>query len=124
MKLKLDPVKKAGTLTADGSLTVQRMGEMKTALIRALDEVDTVELHFDEVTEVDLSCLQLLCSAHRTSAKKNKRVILARDCADSFQKALKDSGYTRREGCRSTADGRHCLWLTGKGLRDENHSDS
>jgi ABC-type transporter Mla MlaB component len=111
MKLELDRVKKAGWLTADGPLTVQRMAELKKALIKALNEVDNVELRFERVTEVDLSCLQLLCSAHRTSTKRNKRLTLSLNRAPSFQKAVKDSGYTRHEGCKNTDDKHHCLWL-------------
>lgn len=100
----------SGVLTFSGELTVEYVGEMRTALIQALINVDHVEMDFSGVTEVDLFCLQLLCSAHRTSLRFNKRVNFVGSQSAKFRETQEAAGYSRVTGCG--LDREHsCFWI-------------
>lgn len=66
---------RAGELVLKGALVVQRVAEVKEELKNALEEVDTLMVNLAEISELDLSCLQLLCSAHRAAVAMNKTLI-------------------------------------------------
>lgn len=87
-----------GVLAAEGELTIQRAGELRTALINSLESVSHVMLDFRKVTEVDLTCLQLLCSAHLTSKRAKKRLTIV-GSSGPFKQAMVDAGYSCNKGC-------------------------
>ncbi len=91
---KMEDSGNIGVLTMDGELTIQCADELKTVLIRSLDNVEHVVLNFKEVTEMDLSCLQLFCSACRTSAGLNKRLTLTGNHPEAFKRAIRNAGYS------------------------------
>jgi anti-anti-sigma regulatory factor len=97
-------------LTFSGELTVEHAGAMRTALIQALTDSDHVEMDFSSVTGVDLSCLQLLCSAHRTSLRSNKRINFVGSQPAKLRETLEAAGYSRVTGCG--LDREHsCFWI-------------
>lgn len=99
-------------LTFSGKLTGGHVGEMRTALVQALINFDHVEMDFSAVTEVDLFCLQLLCSLHRTSLRLNKRVNFIGSQPAKFRETLEEAGYSRVTGCG--LDREHsCFWIVG-----------
>jgi len=81
-----------GALALEGELTIGRAGELRTALINALDKVTHLQLNFEKVTDIDLSCLQLICSAHKTAAGMKKRLTVTGN-SETFKKAMEDAGY-------------------------------
>ena len=113
MTFKRDDSQKAGSLIADGSLTVQQAAEFKDTLTKALYEVDILEINLDKVTEVDLTCLQLLCATHRACMKTNKTLKISHQQTEALQNAVKDSGYERHRGCKDIGDNYQCLWVSG-----------
>ncbi len=56
-------------LFLQGELTVDRMADFKNELQQSLNSTDSLEIDLDQVTKVDLACLQLFCSAHRTAIR-------------------------------------------------------
>jgi len=113
MTFERDDSQKAGLLIADGSLTVQQAAEFKDKLKKALNEVDRLEINLVKVTEVDLTCLQLLCSAHKTCMKSHKTLNISHQQTEALQKAVKDAGYERHRGCKDIGENNQCLWLSG-----------
>jgi ABC-type transporter Mla MlaB component len=113
MTFKRDDLQKAGSLIADGSLTVQQAGEFKDALTKALNEVDRLEINLNKVIEVDLTCLQILCATHRACIKTNKTLKISHQQTEALQKAVKDAGYERHRGCKDIGENNQCLWLSG-----------
>lgn len=112
MDFKLEPSGDRGTLTITGELTIDRADELRTMLITSLESTENVHVRLEAVTEVDLSCLQLLCSAHRTAMNLNKNLILDSEESQVFRQTVKDAGYTRNKGC--TVDSyESCLWIGG-----------
>jgi anti-anti-sigma regulatory factor len=102
-----------GLLIADGELTVQRATDFKDMLTKAIGEVDRLEINFDTVTEVDLTCLQILCSAHKTCLKANKALSITGRQSEALKEAIKYAGYERHKGCKVAGEKNQCLWVPG-----------
>lgn len=105
-------VKKSGdgaVITVTGELTTGNIEKLRSLLIKALADTDVVGLDMENVTSVDLSCLQLLCSAHRSAVSKNRRLYLRHGRTDALLRAADAAGYSRRAGCRIDSE-KTCLW--------------
>jgi ABC-type transporter Mla MlaB component len=100
---------KKDLIQCSGELTLDHAEELRSALIKALIDVDRVELDMEKVTAVDLSCLQLLCSAHRSAVRMNKLLALRHGRPDELNRAADEAGYLRRAGCRLDSY-KTCLW--------------
>ncbi len=101
---------KEGNITLDGEITLNHAEELRMLLIKALIDADRVVVDFGPVSDVDISCLQLLCSAHRSAGRMKKVVSLSRNWPAPFAKAVRDAGYKRLTGCRLDMD-HSCLWV-------------
>ncbi len=99
-----------GTLTLDGDLTLAQAEELRMLLIKSIINVDELTLEFGDVRDVDLSCLQLLCSVHRSAVRMNKRVAFSGSRPEAFDKVMRDAGYVRSMGCHLDCFG-SCLWV-------------
>ena len=103
---------RTGTLVLDGELTILRAAELKAALIEALGGNDRVEVDLSGLTEIDLSCLQVLCSAHQASVQAEKSLRLSQPCPAIFRQRLREAGLARDKGC--PRDVQHtCVWVGG-----------
>ena len=97
-------------LALSGPVTVERACELKEILIRTLHGAEHIVFDLGGMTEVDLSCLQMLCSAHRTSIRLNKRITLGNVRPEVFRKAAACGGFERHTGCALDAT-KSCLWV-------------
>jgi anti-anti-sigma regulatory factor len=106
-RLMLYEMKQSGdvwVLTLAGDCTIERAAELRKALLQALDSSAHLVVNPENVTAVDLSFLQLLCSAHRTAlrAKRNRALDIAQP--DKFRRMAQDAGFFRAIGCRNDGD--------------------
>lgn len=113
MEFRMEPFGGPAMLILDGEVTVERAEELRKNLIRCLEEADEVIVDLEKVAGVDLSCLQLLCSAHRTAAAAGKGLVLGRTVPEVFTRAIRDAGYWRHGGCTWYAR-TSCLWSGGE----------
>jgi len=88
-----------------GELTISYAGQLREIFLQALSESKMIKLNLEQVTEVDLSCLQLLCSAHRTAVSIGKNFIRSGECPESLKSAAERAGFLRNKGC---VEG--CFW--------------
>lgn len=93
-----------------GSLTIESADQVKAALLGAIESAPDVEINFGDVTDIDLSCLQLLCSAHRTSVAMEKNLTIASTVDGALQDAASRGGFIRHTGCSLDAR-KNCLWM-------------
>lgn len=112
MDFKLEQSGAVGVLTLNGALTIGCAEELKATLMKSLERVEHLVLNLGTVEEVDLSCLQLLCSAHRTSTRLNKQMTIAGGRPEAFRRAVCAGGYGRHVGCSFDIH-KTCLWLGG-----------
>jgi anti-anti-sigma factor len=109
MKFNVQEPGEAGVLKLDGDLTVERADELKEALLEAIRSVNKVFYNVEGVTSVDLACLQLLCSAHRTAASMNKEFAEQGSRPEVFEEVIESAGFARHMGCTEQTR-QNCLW--------------
>ncbi len=98
------------TLILNGELNIQCAGELKAVLVRSQQSPHGLLLNLEDVTEADLTCLQLLCSAHRSSVTSDKRFALTGDIPGSFRQVVQAAGFAEKVCCRPDGAGDACLW--------------
>ena len=101
-----------GELSLAGSLTIENASELRKKLIAALIREDALKVSVDADAAVDLSFLQLLCSAHRTASKLGKSFTLGHAASGNFLTAVESAGYFRKRGCARDRE-ETCLWIGG-----------
>jgi ABC-type transporter Mla MlaB component len=100
---------KPSRLTLERELVINRARELKAALTAGIGERTIVELDLSNVSEIDVSGLQLLCSAHRTALSKGGNLRISALPSAEIVLAVRNSGFSRRAACRSdVASG--CIW--------------
>lgn len=95
-------------VTIEGALTLPYISELRDALLRSVRSADDIVIDLREVTDLDVSGLQVMCAAHKSAIRLGKRLSLAVPPAAVMDLAG-SAGYARQASCISGADGR-CLW--------------
>lgn len=108
--IKLSESDGAGVIVLGGELTIGHAQELKTSLKEAVDGYNSVVVQFGDIADIDLSCLQLLCSAHKSAMKQKKTFSFGGHVPDAFSRAFADAGFIRDAGCRLDP-GETCLWV-------------
>ena len=110
---RLEQSGNVAVLVVSGSATAETACELKGILMKAINGAEHLIFDLEGVTEVDLSCLQILCSAHRTLTRMNKRITLGNVRPEVFRKATECGGFERHTGCTLDA-AKSCLWIKVK----------
>jgi anti-anti-sigma regulatory factor len=109
MNYEIEHAGQAGLLKLRGRCTIEQANELQELLLRKIEESGHVSLNLEQVSEIDLTFLQLLCSAHGTSLKLDKRFGLKGPLPEVFIRAVREAGYCRQMGCSRDING-SCLW--------------
>ena len=110
--MKVTTRKGKAFLKLDGELTVARAADFKDALVKSIEKADAIEINLNDTSCIDLACLQLLCSAHRTAATQGKTLTVKDPSLPVFLEARKNAGFMYEKQCRHvTTD--DCLWVGG-----------
>ena len=111
--MKVTTRKNKSFLKLDGEMNISRATDLKDALLESLEKAETVEINLNDVTGIDLSCLQLLCSAHRSASKEGKALTIKDPSLPLYIEARKNAGFMYSKSCRHvTTD--DCLWVGGE----------
>ena len=106
--------KTAVTIVAvSGPMTIDKIDEIKRDLLEAFQLGKDVELSLAGVTDVDLSGLQLLCSAHRTSLVRGVAFSVTGGDAGALYSVAMLAGMPRHVGCAQDDTG-SCIWKRGE----------
>jgi anti-anti-sigma regulatory factor len=98
----------------EGDLALPQAPEIRTAFMKALVEADDVLIRFENIRELDLSCLQLLCSAHRSAARLKKRLRFEGGVPKILSDVADTAGYSHLKGCKLDTEN-SCLWIVTAG---------
>ncbi|WP_298266660.1 STAS domain-containing protein [Geobacter sp.] len=98
-------------LQLSGELTIPWAGEFRQALLDAFDRAASVVVDVENLDAVDITGLQLLCAAHRTSCARGKGFRLTGE-GSAFAEAAGLAGFTRHVGCARDV-GKTCIWTGG-----------
>ncbi len=104
---------KENFLKLQGALTIYQAEELKGRFVETVGKTDKVIIDVGDVTEIDLPCLQLFCSAHRTSLGLGKSFRIAGNRSPVLREFLHNAGYDHHAGCASQANNQ-CPWKGGE----------
>ena len=111
MSIRVDQTDKKCVIICDGDVTQQQMHELRTSIIKMLINVDEVAVDLQNVARAGLPLLQLLCSAHRSATRLNKRFTFAGAWPDILERTAGSAGFLHQTGCSLDKD-RTCLWAS------------
>jgi anti-anti-sigma factor len=112
MRFEIDQSGSTSVLKLKGRCTVEHATDLRAVLIDTLTSREQLVVTLEEVDALDLSCLQLLCSAHRTSLDRNGSFILGGTVPEAFRRIVDAAGYCRAVSCPHDSD-TDCLWKGG-----------
>jgi anti-anti-sigma regulatory factor len=104
----------SAVITLEGEITLPHAGELRHALIKALIDSDDISISLANAQAVDLSCLQLFCSAHRSAVRLKKRLCLSGPLPRVFTDMVEAAGFGRLTGCKLDTE-KSCLWAAAHG---------
>jgi len=100
---------KKWVLSLSGALTIDGAEELKAAFVNAVSRYKSIEIAFAQVSALDITCLQLLCSAHRTSVREGKELTIRRPLPVVLERYYAEAGFLRINGCNAGKTG-GCFW--------------
>jgi hypothetical protein len=110
MGIRIDQSDRRCVITCEGDVTQQQVHELRTSFITMLINVDEVAFELQSASRgVDLPLMQLLCSAHRSATRLNKRFTFAGARPELLEATAGAAGYLRQAGCSLDKDST-CLW--------------
>lgn len=83
-------------VNAAGDLTIEHAAKLREALVTALSSGTDVEIDMSRVETVDISCLQLLCSACK-SANKAGRTVTIEKSSRAFASRAASGGFVEMQ---------------------------
>jgi anti-anti-sigma factor len=97
----------------DGELTIQRASELKEAFMAHQLSGKTLHVDLSNVSAIDVSGLQLICSLHKTAQSCNGSVRIASPVPEPIRQTLKRTGFAGRQSAKPNC-GCTCLWDPGE----------
>jgi anti-anti-sigma factor len=110
VNLKFEKKGSVGLVKLMGDVNIAHAADLKAALLKAMGRADTVYLDMADVTCVDMSCLQLLCSAHRTAVRMKKTITWNSAIPEAVSRTSTEAGFLRHCGCVLDT-GKSCIWV-------------
>jgi anti-anti-sigma regulatory factor len=102
----------------EGGLTVRRAEEIKADFLNAVKYGDEITVTFGNISDVDLSCLQVFCSAHRSAIRAHKQIRFGNEFPAILKNMATGAGLFRLRGCKMDC-GKSCLWTAAAGAYHE-----
>lgn len=112
MEYQIETSGETEILKLSGELTIQFAAKLHQVLLKVINHAKAIYIKLENVIDVDISCMQLLCSAHKTALESNKSLTLDSKSAEIFNQRLKEAGFGRTRGCSIKTE-TSCLWIGG-----------
>lgn len=101
---------KDNILELSGDLSLQTAKETKNLFAGAVAGGQDVILRFEDVASVDMSFIQLLCSAHRSVHDAGHKLAIEGERPEAFSRLIEESGLDVHVGCWFD-DSVECPWI-------------
>ena len=95
-----------------GRLAIDTVADLLAIFKEQIPAAAKVRLNAAEVTEVDLTGLQLICSACRAASQSEKKFDFSGPVSAAMHAAIADVGLKRYTVCKHNAD-MPCIWCQG-----------
>ena len=103
------------TVIVGETLTIETCTEFKQALSNALDTARQVVLDTRNLQQVDMTSLQLICSACRSASSRNSSFTFGDDVPDCIETLRTVVGANQSSPCNNK-HAESCIWVGGKNL--------
>ena len=110
MDVEMTRSAETNVLKLKGSWTIERANELKRVLLEILNSCERMVIDLEGIADLDLSSMQLFCSAHRTSLREGKHLALHEKKSETFKRMACDAGFVRTIGCHKDPY-KNCLWI-------------
>jgi anti-anti-sigma regulatory factor len=97
--------------------SIRTVADLRDKLISAIGQHDAVVVSADKATSIDISVLQLLASAHRTTSAAGKHLSLSAPANGVLQQALQRAGFVSAAGEPLARGG--AFWIPSPAAKDE-----
>jgi anti-anti-sigma regulatory factor len=101
------------TVTVGETLTIDTCAEFKQALSNALDTAHGVALDTRNLQQVDITALQLICSACRSASSRNSPFTFGDNVPDCIETLRAVIGANQSSPCNNKHT-ESCIWVGGK----------
>lgn len=93
-----------------GPANISNVSVLLMQMLDAFEQAEKVTVDLSEVTEIDVTGLQLFCSSHRSSVFINKSFRLTGQDRPVIWDAAMASGKLRTTGCPTEKRHDTCIW--------------
>ncbi|MGD0819456.1 MAG: STAS domain-containing protein [Desulfomonilia bacterium] len=110
---KIDKIDNDNTmiLRVQGALSIQDASALRDCLLKALGSTESLVIDLSGAEAIDLACLQVLCSAHKTFSKAQKSIGITGELPEGIVRSLSSVALVP-DACDRESHG-PCLWATG-----------
>lgn len=99
LDMQVDKVDKDTTsLKVGGELNVSNISELHKKLLEILDSGTNIAISLEESTEIDMTFIQLMCTAHKAFTVAKKDFHVCGNQSDMYERT-DAMGFTRHKGC-------------------------
>ncbi|MBU1168781.1 MAG: STAS domain-containing protein [Proteobacteria bacterium] len=110
MGIRIEKKNKTRVLHIEGDATIAMAEELKNQVAQGLLESESLTISLEKVADIDISCIQLVCSANRSFENHNKKLrVKTGKNSEQIKKFLIEAGYDTSGGCPEGAC-KQCLW--------------
>lgn len=92
-KISIKKKDDALTILLASNLGIQEAIELRDSLIDAIKGSRRIEIIMEQLESIDLSCLQVLCSAHSSAATSGIEIILKETIPQPIRSIIEDSAF-------------------------------
>jgi len=100
-----------GRLMISGDATVDLTSELRQVLIEGLERYEHLQIDCSRAESIDFYAVQLLCSAHRSSIARGKRLTFHGTPVGEVTETIGVLGFLRNEACALCPPDVRCLWV-------------
>ncbi len=95
-----------------GSMTIHYAAQIKEVLLEAFNGSGQLTCILENVSEIDLAGLQLLCSTHKSCCDAGIPISVKGLLGENVHKTIVEAGFVRHVGCQHDVN-KNCLWVGG-----------
>ncbi len=99
-------------VTSGDRLTIENAAEFSRIVREALEASSIIELEFDPAVEIDITGLQIICSACKSAANSGKIFSYHGQQPQTLADIIKSSGAERHSACKHNNNST-CIWFGG-----------
>jgi anti-anti-sigma regulatory factor len=98
-------------IRVQGALSIQDSSALRGCLLEAFGSAESLLLDLTGAGAIDLACIQVLCSAHKTFSKAQKSIGIMGKLPEGIVRSLSSVALVS-DACDRESHG-PCLWATG-----------